>query len=353
MALFAALEIESKVQVKDKTRLSALKCYKTPDALPIVNVSVTPGATGSAIALTPIGSPTAVAQEQDLWYTDFEWASWTFDVDSTNNKIDIEVGGSLYVATLTPATYTTEALLMAEIETALNASGSGLTFTMSIDELKRLTFSADGAFKLLPYTGVNRLNGLLKHIGFEDSLDTDSSTEVSGLPIEYGLRKITLDIDDDDVVPVTSQSVMYQKVYTELGDNLLSADFDLQKHEEDILKWVGPGRNTFKDVHRRVLDLILEYLAGEGYLSGDRKKLTKWDLVVKKDLRDWATYFALYLIFEGNSNAVDDIFGQKAVRYYTLMVKSRSRYISVDLDADGKADSDENLRLGTINLYQR
>ena len=354
MALFPVLELEEKIQLNDKTRLSAIKSYTSTGASPIYNVSITPGSGGTPIVLTPLGSPTPAAVEQELWYTDWQWSSWSTDIDSSNNKIDFEVGGVSYVATIASSTYTTHALLVAAIQTALNGAGSGATFTLTLDERNAITYSADIAFSLLGYTGANRFNGYLKHVNIED--DTDSSTSYTSLPVEYGLKKITLTIDDDDgviVTPETVSVVLYQKVYTELGDSLWASDFDLQKHEDDILKWVGPGRSSFKDVHRRVQDLILEFMNGDGYVKADRNKLNKWDFTVKKDLRDWATYYALQLIFEGNSNAVDDIFGQKAGKYESAMMKARTRYISVDIDGDGKSDFDEVLRMQSINLFTR
>lgn len=340
--IFPVLDIEDKVQVNDKTRLSGANSFISKGDLAITVMTVTPGS-----GATPINIFNADANER---YTDWQWGSWAFDLDSVFNKIDFEEAGVDYVATVAPASYTSYATLATAIETALNSAGASGTFTCAVDSSNKVTISSTSSFSILFQTGDNRFNALLPHLGFYDQVDSQSVTYLTGLPIEYGLRKVTLTVNNT-TGPVSFD--LYQKVFTEIGDNLFSSDAELSKHESDILKWVEPGRSSFKNVHRRVQDLILEYLAGEGYVTAEGLKFTKWDLVVKKDFRDWATYYALYLIFESNSNAVEDVFAIKASKYYAEMLRARKRYVSVDLDLDGKSDSDENLRLGTINLFQR
>lgn len=349
MALFPVLEIEKSVQVQDKTRISAVKCYVTAGLETIENVSLEMGTGGTSIVLTPIGSPTPAAVAQDDWYTDWEWSSWSFDVDSNHNKIDIEQGGVSYVATIATAVYATQGSLATAIQTALNASGASGTFTVSIDEMQRLVIENTEAFKLLIETGENRYYGLLQHLGFE--FDTDSSTSIKALPIEYGLKKITLSIDDG-TNPAVTQSV-YQKVYTEFGDRLFASDDELSHHEQDIRKWVPYGKSTFKYIHRRVVALIFEWLAKNGYQNADRKKFTKWDIKDLKEVRDWAVFMALKLIMEGNSNAVGDVFDLKARKYSSLETAARSRFLSIDIDQDGSVDFDENLRLFSANVFRR
>jgi hypothetical protein len=349
MALFPVLEIENSVQVKDKTRISAIKSYVTTGLEVIENVSVEMGSGGTSIVLTPIGSPTPEAKAQDEWFTDWEWSSWSFDVDSNHNKIDIEQAGALYVATIASATYSTQSALASAIQTALNASGASGTFTVSVDETQKLVISNTESFKVLIETGENRFNGLLQHLGFE--YDSNDSTEVKALPIEYGLKKITLSIDDG-TNPAVTQAI-YQKVYTEYGDRLFASDDELAQHEQDIKKWVPYGKNSFKFIHRRVVALIFEWLAKNGYQNSDRKKFTKWDIKDLKEVRDWAIFMALRLIMEGNSNAVGDIFDLKATKYSSLEIAARSRFLSIDIDQNGSVDFDENLRLFSINVFRR
>lgn len=350
MAYFPVLEIEDKVQVGDKTRLSGVKSFVSTGGDPIVNVSVEPGAGATPIVLSPLGSPTPATTDAETWFTDWQWSDWAFDVDASNNKIDIEEASSLYVGTVAVANYTSVSSLVSAIQSALNAMGASGTFTVTIDEAQKIRVESTVPFEILNYTGANRFNGILKHLGFGEP-DSGISNYHVGSPVEYGLRKITLSIDDD-TNPAETLS-FYQKVYTEYGDKLFSSDFDLKTHEEDILKWVSPGRSSFKDVHRRVQDLIFEYLAGHGYIKSTDEKFTKWDIKDHKELRDWATYMALQLIMEGCSNAVDDVFYRKAQKYSGLAIQARNRFVAIDIDGDGVVQSDEQLRLHSINLYRR
>lgn len=350
MAFFPVLEIEDKVQVNDKTRLSGTKSFTSTGADPLVNVSITPGGAGTPIVLSPLGSPTPATTESDKWYTDWQWTSWAFDVDASNNKIDIEEAGSVYVATVTPSAYTSVSSLVAAIQSALNAAGAVGTFTATVDEAQKIKIESTVPFEILNYTGDNRFNGLLQHLGFSPA-DSGISNYHIGSPVEYGLRKITLSVDDD-TLPAETIS-LYQKVYTEYGDRLFSSDFELKNHEEDILKWVSPGRSSFKDVHRRVQEMIFEYLAGHGYIKATDEKFTKWDIKDSKELRDWATAWALQLIMEGSSNAVDDVFDRKARKYSSQAIQARNRFLAIDINGDGVVESDEQLRLHSINLFRR
>jgi hypothetical protein len=188
----------------------------------------------------------------------------------------------------------------------------------------------------------------LSYIGFSE--DTGSLTEHIGSPTEYGLRKITLSCNDGTTT--TTQSV-YQKVYTISGDRLFCTDQDLKQFESDILKWCPTGRASFKDVIRKSQDIIINWLAAKGYVNEDGDSYTKWDLVLLNELKEWSQYLSLGLIFEGISNAVDDVFSIKSKDYYAKSTESRSRYLSVDIDGDGKADSDEKLRTFSGEVYRR
>ncbi len=344
MAMFPALELEAEVQVNDKTRLSGTKSFVSKGETAITTVTITPGATGSAVTVSGTGLTS------DDWYTDWQWTSWSFDIDSTNNKIDIEEGGSNYVATVSTSTYTSVSSLVSAIQTALNLAGASGTFTVTTDELSKITIASTVAFKLLPHSGDNRLNGLLKHVGFDLMDDTDSSLSQVGMPVEYGMKKVTLSVNNGTGAVTIG---LYQKVYLESGDRLFSTDSDMERHEEDIRKWVPLGRSSFKDIHRRAQAMILDWISQQGYVNSDRKTYTKWDLYDLSQVKEWATFLALQLIFEGNSNAVDDVFDKKAKKYASMALASRNRFLAIDIDQDGKIDFDENLRLHVGSIFRR
>lgn len=348
MAVFPVLEIEKEVQIGDKTRLEAVKSFISTGNDPIANVSV--DLDGQTITLSPLGSPTPEVTTFDTWFTDWIWSTYAFEVDTTSNKIDFEEAGVSYVAAVASSSYASVALLAAAIQTALNLAGATGVFTVTVDENFKIMISSTVPFSILIDGALNKMSGLLTHLGFGD-VDTENLASHVGLPVEYGRRKITLSCDDDTNPPVTVD--LYQHVYTEYGDRLFCTDDDLKKHEEDIHKWVIPGRSSHKDVIRRVQKLIFEYLAGQGEISANLKKFNKWDFIDLKEVRDWAVYWTLQLIFEGNSNAVDDIFDKKAKKYSSSMLAARTRYLSIDIDGDGKVEFDEELRLNTINLFRR
>jgi len=143
-------------------------------------------------------------------------------------------------------------------------------------------------------------------------------------------------------------------VVTAATDNLFSTDSDLQLHETDILKWVADGRSSFKDIHRRAQKVILQWLDREGYISYNRTPFTAADVSNIEEVNAWATYTALRIIFEGISNASDDVFREKAIRYDKEALHARSRVVlRLDADNDGDTDYTVDLELSTGNVVRR
>jgi hypothetical protein len=124
-------------------------------------------------------------------------------------------------------------------------------------------------------------------------------------------------------------------------------------HEPDILNYVRPGRASFLDVHRRCQELILDWLDKNGYTDVDGEKFTKTSIVNIDEVKSWATYMALRLIFEGLSNSTEDVFAAKAQRYLSMEAEARKRLIlRLDEDGDGVADEPEKTVVGTIYLVR-
>ena len=128
------------------------------------------------------------------------------------------------------------------------------------------------------------------------------------------------------------------------ADKLFSTDADLKLHEPDILEWIAEGRNTFLNVHRRAQKMIMEYIRREGFRDTDGDVFTKAAFVDIEEVKQWSTFLSLRLIFEGISNAIDDVFSDKAKRYKGLEVTWRKTVLlGMDVDGDGVVDDSEGI----------
>lgn len=143
-------------------------------------------------------------------------------------------------------------------------------------------------------------------------------------------------------------------VVTVASDYLFSNDQDIAAHESDILKYVRPGRNSFKDIHRRAQELILAWLDEQGYVDADGNRLTKASLVDIEEVRQWSTFQCLELICFDQSNAIDDIWDRKSKAYAERKVQAQNRSIlRFDRNNDGSIDDGENFSVSSSNAVRR
>lgn len=135
-------------------------------------------------------------------------------------------------------------------------------------------------------------------------------------------------------------------IVTEADDALFASDSDLAQDEPDILRYVKDGRNSYKDVHREVQKEILDLINRKGYRKPDGTKITKADVVDKTEVREMAKYYALWMIFEGISNKIGDVFSLKASEYrgeYTI--RTERQILALDLDGSGTIEPVEGVNL--------
>lgn len=124
------------------------------------------------------------------------------------------------------------------------------------------------------------------------------------------------------------------------NDALFSTDSDLTPHEDSILDYVREGRNSFLDKHRAAQRLIIDHLDEKRIWDSEGNRLTKNALIKPEDLKSWSTYLTLSIIFEGISNAVDDIFSIKAAKYKALASqKAGLATVRIDTEGDGQEDT--------------
>jgi hypothetical protein len=143
-------------------------------------------------------------------------------------------------------------------------------------------------------------------------------------------------------------------VVTVGSDALFSTDADIRLHEPDILQWVSPGRNSFLNIHRRAQKLILEELRREGYTDTSGNPYTKAAIVDIEEVKQWSTMWVLQLIFEGLSNATDDVFHEKAVRYSSMRETwGATVFLRLDADGSGEIDTGEGIDTATCFVARR
>lgn len=325
MSLIGVLNFEEKVQVNDKTRLDCTKTFGTSGEAAISTLTVKPGLDGSSLNI--------FSATQANWFTDWAYTSQTFDIDSTNNKIYYTEDGTDYTATVSGSTYTLATLLTA-IKTALEAASGG-TFTVSADSYNKITIAKTGAS--IVFDGLDPVNNLLPNVGF--IYETSASDSHEGLPVEYGIKKIVVTVNNGGVAATSN---FYQKVYSVLGDRLFTTDLDLIAEESSILKYLPAGKSSFNYVHRRAQEMILEWLDQQGYTNVNDKKFNKHDIIDFSEVRPWSKYLALELIFRDFGNSKDDVFKDKANFYEKLAIAARNRMVlRLDVNEDGIADDQE------------
>lgn len=168
-----------------------------------------------------------------------------------------------------------------------------------------------------------------------------------------GSKVISLRITTDGA-PVTVTKTI--TVITALVDSLFSSDNDLRAIEVDIMKWLPKGKSTWNFVHRKVQEKILTELYKSQIMANNNVKLTATEVIDKAEVREWATYLALSIIFYSISNSVDDIFVRKAMAYG----KQASEYmnysmnvLALDYNKDGNLTSAEKLDFRSASMVRR
>lgn len=113
----------------------------------------------------------------------FEGTSFFYNpltVDATNQSLDVFVGATEYNLTISNKVYKTPITLAEQLESALNAAGTGITFIVSYSKDGKFTISADGAFDLLWLSGVNNATSIGGLLGFDTAADDTALQSYTG-----------------------------------------------------------------------------------------------------------------------------------------------------------------------------
>lgn len=155
-----------------------------------------------------------------------------------------------------------------------------------------------------------------------------------------------------DATPVTKSDTI--SVISEADDNLFSTDQDLVTHEEEILKYVPKGRNSFLNVHRKMQAIILDEIDERGVQNSDGTRLTKAQVVDVREVNQWSTFGVLYMIMQDLSNSVDDKFQAKAMDYKKRMEFHKNEaFLRLDFNQDGEITKGEQIGVRTGRLLRR
>lgn len=154
-----------------------------------------------------------------------------------------------------------------------------------------------------------------------------------------------------DAVPVTVTKTV--TVLSEADDKLFSNDYDLVAIESDILKYIPDGRSSFKYIHREAQNQILEWLYINGFRGTGNTRLTKDNVIDVNEVRFWAKYMALRLIFQDLSNAPEDVFDKKSKLYQNEEHKWRENAgLKLDFNKDGIQGAYEQSNITSRNLVR-
>lgn len=168
-----------------------------------------------------------------------------------------------------------------------------------------------------------------------------------------GTKTISLRITTTSTPVVFTQDIVVVTVAT---DALFASDSDLGKFEPDIRKWLPAGKSTWNFVHRKVQDKILTEIYKSRILDDSGNKLTKAAVIDIAEVREWAAYMALSIIFNGISNSPEDVFFQKSLDYAKKSNEFQNysfNILKLDYNGDGTASDSEKQDFRSGNLVRR
>lgn len=161
-----------------------------------------------------------------------------------------------------------------------------------------------------------------------------------------GTKTVTLEITTDGAPETFTETI---EVLTESEDRLFSNDSDLVEIEDQILRFIRKGRNSFKDKHRQAQKRIIDSLDRRKVFDLEGNRLTKNDLFSIEEIKQWSTYLTLQIIFESLRVETDDIYSFKADGYRSLAGKAEhTAVLRFDFDQDADEDRVETLMSGRL-----
>ena len=139
------------------------------------------------------------------------------------------------------------------------------------------------------------------------------------------------------------------EVKTAAAEKLFSNDSDLISHEIDILNYLPEYKADYRYAHRLAQETILNDLNERGLRDSSDNRLTAAAIVDIEEVRQWSKFKTLSYIMEGLSNAIDDIFSDKAARYRNMASAAAGRcLLRLDTNSDGTYDTETSITTGDL-----
>lgn len=184
----------------------------------------------------------------------------------------------------------------------------------------------------------------------EASGDTYTVTSDKYLDYAYsteGNKTITVTLNHTGQAGSVTKTATIE-VVTAVSENLFSSDADIIAHEPDILNYLPEYKSDYRYAHRLAQEYLLSQLDARGITDNQGNRIVAADVKDTEECRNWSRYLALQFIMESLSNAIDDIFYEKSLRYKQLADKASNRaFLRLDYDGDGTLESTER---GTVSV---
>jgi len=177
-----------------------------------------------------------------------------------------------------------------------------------------------------------------------DDYYLDWAYETAG---EYTVRVELISASDSRTIDKVVTAI------TEEEDNLQSDDSCIYAYESELKKYLPFGRNSWKYIHRKALEEILDYLYRNCKLNKDGTKITKEQLITD-DVQKWATFEAMLLIYQDIKSSNAEAFNEKIDYYLVKRGDARNRYIIViDSDRDGQITKEDTPTHTRVSYFTR
>jgi hypothetical protein len=157
-------------------------------------------------------------------------------------------------------------------------------------------------------------------------------------------------VESTDGISTVSQNFTVN-VVTEEEDNLYSSDDAMFSIETEIKRYLPPGKNSFKYIHRESQSRILSYLDRKRIWNTDGTPLTKDQINLGGEVSKWSLYESLFVIYNDLFVSVGDKFQEKINQYRELRNSERDR-ATLRIDVTGSGTIDQDTRFQDLKSFR-